>query len=329
MFEFLHSFLLHVPPETAHRLAALYLKLTQWWYFDFCRRKLPGAPVFSIHDSVSWRVRSRLGLAAGFDKDAQLFPGLFRYGFGFIEVGTVTPRAQKGNPLPRLWRTPGYSLVNHMGFNSGGVAVFRQNILRYKGKLNGVLLFANIGKNRETPNEQAIDDYAYGFRGLVDCVDAFVVNLSSPNTPGLVNLQTDRFLEELGQICPEKTPVLVKFSPDLELAELDHICDFLRNHPRFAGVVLTNTSRRLAESISGKRQGGLSGPPLFLRSLEFVSKARERLGPKKLIIGVGGVSSVQDALLMRKAGADLVEIYTAFVYQGPRLVRDISAALKS
>jgi dihydroorotate dehydrogenase len=326
MLEFLHPLLLILPPELAHTLAALYLRLQKWWHFRFCRRVIAGETAIILRQSHSLRFKSRLGLAAGFDKNAELFPALSRYGFGFIEVGTVTPKPQHGNPQPRLWRTPGFSLVNHMGFNSVGIAHFRQNILLYRDKLPSVRLFANIGKNRDTPIENALEDYAFCLKGISDCVDGFIINLSSPNTPGLVSLQSKDFLEKLGGVLPKGLPVFVKLSPDLENGEIKDIGDFISSDSRYAGIVVTNTSRKLAEEVAHRQQGGLSGPPLFQRALECVALARQSV-KDKIVIGVGGISSVDDAKQMRSNGADLIEIYTAFVYQGPGLVRQISEAI--
>lgn len=270
--------------------------------------------------------KNRLGLAAGFDKNAEVFASLASFGFGFVEVGTVTPRPQPGNPKPRLWRLPNGALRNQLGFNNLGVETAHANLLRYKAYVWSVPIFANIGKGVNTPIEEALKDYQDAANALVDVVDGFVVNLSSPNTPGLRTLQNEGFLEALGRIIPQGFPALVKLAPDLEDEEIRKLAAQVGQSDHLAGLVLTNTSRALAESLAGATTGGLSGRPLFERALHCVSLARENLKDKTLV-GVGGVSSVEEAKKMRSAGADLVEIYTSFVYQGPRLVRELAAAL--
>ncbi len=268
-----------------------------------------------------------MGLAAGFDKNAEAFPALSRFGFGFVELGTVTPKPQEGNPRPRIWRKKPQALVNHLGFNNVGLLEFRRNILRLRPLVAGMPLLLNIGKGRETPIESAAEDYRLLIEGLKDCADGFVVNVSSPNTPGLFQLQTAEFVETVAALLPPGLPSWIKLSPDLEDQELVELCSIVRDNARIQGVVLTNSSRRLAELRYQSPAGGMSGEPLFERSLECVALARKNLSPGKVIIGVGGITSSQRARQMRDAGADLVEIYTGFIYQGPRLVRELNSAL--
>ncbi len=315
MFAFFHRILFFFQPETAHHIAVFFLKLLP------VKKDFSKAPVY-LPKVASLSFKNRVGLAAGFDKNAEVFPALSNFGFGFIEVGTVTPVAQKGNPKPRLWRTPEKTLVNQMGFNNCGLEIFKENIVKGRKKTS-IPLLANIGKNKATPNAEAYSDYEKGFLALKDCVDGFVVNISSPNTPNLRDLQSQGFLEKILSFAPTTVPIFVKFSADLESNDLVSLLDFV-GKSRFSGVVLVNTSSKLAVDFAGKTSGGLSGTRLFEKALEKVSLAKEVLKDSKTIIGVGGVSSVEQYLKMRKAGADLVEVYTAFVYQGPRLVQTLA-----
>jgi dihydroorotate dehydrogenase len=316
-----HSLLLKLPPEVAHRVGMCALRGSQWIARFFRRQTFCSGRVIFLKAAPTLALRGRVGLAAGFDKNAEAYSALVGMGFGFVEVGTVTPEPQPGNPKPRIFRTPGEGLINHLGFNSKGLAVFTQNLARYRTVVPRGCVLANIGKNKNTPDTQALDDYRKCFRQLVGKVDGFVVNLSSPNTPGLRSLQTKAFLDEIAGIVPAKVPVFIKFAPDLSDAELESLCAVVREHSEFCGAVVTNTSRAIAEETFRREQGGYSGPLLFSRSLQCVRIARRALGDEKILIGVGGVNSVERAEQMRAAGADLVEIYTSFIYKGPELVR--------
>jgi len=308
-----------LPPETAHHLVIRLLRV----YQSLWDRIAPLRVTRPITNSVlGLPFRNRLGLGAGFDKNAEAFSGLSRMGFGFIEVGTVTPLPQPGNPRPRLFRLGRRSLVNRMGFNNCGLEKFRKNILRFRSRTPGLVLFANIGKGRNTPLENAIGDYEAGFRALEDCVDGFVVNVSSPNTASLVSLQNESFLKAIAGVAPAEKPVLIKLSPDLSDQEVTVLAQVIKSEKRIAGLVLTNTSRRLAEE-KFPEGGGWSGPELFERSLHLVRLVRKTVGPDKVIIGGGGVSTRLDYQRMRAAGADLVEIYTVFVYRGPSVVAEM------
>ena len=326
MWQTLKSSLLKLDPETAHHTVIALLKSYQWWHFRLLKQELGGEDL-RVPGLPRLRFRSRVGLAAGFDKNAEVFAGLSRLGFGFIEVGTVTPLPQEGNPKPRIWRLRPDALVNALGFNNCGLSVFQKNLIRYRNAVSDFPLFANIGKGKLTPNEQAIDDYRQAFRALAHLVDGFVINVSSPNTPGLRSLQSTDFLEQVAKEIPVGKPVWFKFAPDLSESELLSLCEWIKREPRATGVVLTNTSRALADAQRFPL-GGLSGGPLFQRALECVSLARSVFREDKVIIGVGGVSSGEDARRMRKAGADLIEIYTGFIYQGPDIVREVSHALQ-
>jgi len=315
MFGLFHRLLFFLDPETAHHLVIQLLK-------KFPIRKKVFSPLVKIHHCNAIKFENRLGLAAGFDKNAEVFPALSTFGFGFIEVGTVTPIAQEGNSKPRIWRTENETLINKMGFNNCGLDQFKLNIMEGRKKTT-IPLFSNIGKNKMTQNDQALLDYQKGFDSLKSIVDGFVVNISSPNTPGLRELQTIEFLDSLCQVAPKDKPVFVKFSADLSQSDLKNLLSYIRKST-FAGVVLVNTSSELAMKVAGKHEGGLSGKILFDRALEKVSLAKEILKDEKTIVGVGGVSSPSDFIKMRKAGADLIEIYTAFIYQGVDLVRSLS-----
>ncbi|MBI4404594.1 MAG: quinone-dependent dihydroorotate dehydrogenase [Deltaproteobacteria bacterium] len=329
MMTFFHRLLLMLDAEVAHTLVITLLKGYQWLLFNILRRRMPSLnkgcslPVFS-----KLNFRNRLGLAAGFDKGAEVFAALAQLGFGFIEVGTVTPKPQIGNPKPRLWRHPPDALINHMGFNNCGLPRFKKNIEKYRRFVPGVPLFANIGKNFNTSLTEAIKDYQALLQSLRPYVDAFVINLSSPNTPGLQSLQSTTFLDQIAAVAPTDLPILIKLSPDLDNKTLLELYAQVNATKKFNGVVVVNTSARLAQSLYQAPQGGLSGRPLFERALECVALARGVLKYPKIIVGVGGVSSAEDVLKMRKAGADLVEIYTALIYRGPQILRELSSVLE-
>lgn len=318
-----HFLLLRLNPELAHGVGKWALRLWQC-RLKFSKSVFMRGRVIVLRGAPQLTLRGRVGLAAGFDKDAEMFPGLLAMGFGFIEVGTVTPKPQPGNPKPRVWRVDGQGLINHLGFNSGGLDLFCANLDKYRALIPSGCLLANIGKNKATPDENAIDDYRTCFDRLVGKVDGFVVNLSSPNTPGLRSLQSKDFLTSLSRIAPKGQPVFVKLAPDLDDAALGELCAFIRGEKAFAGVVVTNTSRKIAEEKFKRSAGGYSGPQLFARSLECVRLARTHLGTEKILIGVGGIDSPTRAQQMLEAGADLAEIYTSFVYKGPHLAHDLN-----
>jgi dihydroorotate dehydrogenase len=275
-----------------------------------------------------------VGLAAGFDKDARLIDELSAIGFGFIEIGTLTPRAQSGNDKPRLFRLPAdKALINRMGFNNGGSLAAVNSLKKRKSK---VIVGGNIGKNKITPNEKALDDYAFCFQVLFDHVDYFVVNVSSPNTPGLRELQEKEPLRQLlasvkkmSLSKPNPKPVLLKIAPDLTENQLEDIVEILKS-TGVDGVVATNTTisrsglKTSSEKINTIGAGGLSGAPLRDRSDEVIRFLRKKLGPSYPIIGVGGIMSARDALAKLEAGADLIQLYTGFIYEGPGIVKRIN-----
>jgi dihydroorotate dehydrogenase len=278
-----------------------------------------------------------VGLAAGFDKEAKLTDELSSFGFGFIEIGTLTPQPQPGNEKPRLFRLPkDQALINRMGFNNEGVLAAADLLKKRKSK---IIIGGNIGKNKNTPNEKALDDYAYCVEALHPYVDYFVVNVSSPNTPGLRELQEKEplkkllsYVKSLSLAKPTPRPVLLKIAPDLTPSQLDDIIQILKK-TKTDGVIATNTSISReglvtpVEDISKIGNGGLSGKPLGNRSNEVIRYLRDGLGKSYPIIGVGGIMSEDDAIEKIKAGADLIQIYTGFIYEGPGFVKRINNAL--
>ncbi|HCW06735.1 MAG TPA: dihydroorotate dehydrogenase (quinone) [Cytophagales bacterium] len=283
------------------------------------------------------KFKNPVGLAAGFDKDAKLIDELACLGFGFIEIGTLTPKPQPGNDKPRLFRLPkDQALINRMGFNNEGVLAAVDRLKKRKSK---IIVGGNIGKNKITANEKAVDDYNYCFEALYPYVDYFVVNVSSPNTPGLRELQEKEPLKNLmlhvKQLNSQKEkpkPVLLKIAPDLTTSQLDDIIEILRS-TKTDGVIATNTTIS-RENLSADQQiissignGGLSGKPLKTKSTEVISYLRSKLGANYPIIGVGGIMSPEDAVEKLKAGADLIQIYTGFIYEGPGFVKRICSKI--
>lgn len=276
-----------------------------------------------------------VGLAAGFDKDAELYHELAAFGFGFIEVGTVTPRAQSGNPKPRMFRLKAdHGLINRMGFNNQGLEAMKRRLS--KRRHEGPIIGGNIGKNKETLNENAANDYELGLCELFPYVDYFVVNVSSPNTPGLRSLQEKEPLTALLNRLMDMNrqlgnkPMLLKIAPDLTEGQLDDIADIVKTSG-INGVIATNTtiSREglLSSPDLAAETGGLSGAPLRKRSTEVIKSLRQKCGPDKVIIGVGGIFTAADAREKLDAGADLVQVYTGFIYEGPGIVRSILKGL--
>jgi dihydroorotate dehydrogenase len=273
-----------------------------------------------------------VGLAAGFDKDAKLYQELSNFGFGFIEIGTLTPVGQDGNPKKRLFRLKeDNAIINRMGFNNGGV---KEAVKRLK-KNKGVLIGGNIGKNKITPNEDAVLDYQKCYDALYKHVDYFVVNVSSPNTPNLRELQDKEPLTKLLMTLQQENekkskpkPILLKIAPDLTNEQLMDIVDIV-NQTHIAGVIATNTtlSRDGLVSDNKKEIGGMSGKPLKNRSTEVIRFLHEKSNGSFPIIGVGGIHTVEDALEKLAAGASLIQLYTGFIYEGPQLIKNINKAI--
>ncbi len=324
------------PPEWIHRAVARLLP----FFFS-----IPGVrgwirSNYIVKDSrlerevFGIRFPTPVGMAAGFDKEVTLYNELADLGFGHVEIGTVTPRGQKGNPKPRLFRLPAdKALINRMGFNNHGTDACIRNLKRKNPK---VIIGGNIGKNTSTPNEKAAEDYSYCFQELFDFVDYFVVNISCPNIKDLSKLQnkeeTIKILNELQDINRRKKkpkPVLLKISPDLSHSQLDEIIDIVRE-TRLDGIVATNTtlsrdnlqaSRTKAERIG---QGGLSGHPLKDKATRAIAYLHKKSSGAIPIIGAGGIMQPSDAMEKLKAGASLVQVYTGFIYSGPSLAKKIN-----
>lgn len=327
-----------LPPETAHAMTLHALR---------CVGALRGAPALPPSDPREtvelWgrTFPNAVGLAAGFDKNATAIDGLARLGFGFIEVGTVTPRPQPGQKAPRLFRLPrSQALINRMGFPNEGATIVAARLARrrWRGPVG-----VNIGKNANTPLDCSVDDYVACFRTLHALADYIALNISSPNTVGLRDLQaTDRLepiltavLEERHRVCPDRSrpvPLLVKLSPDLDDSELRAIARLIQRLG-LDGVIATNStlernSDQAVHDAHAQEAGGLSGPPLLPKALATVRALRQALGTAPVIVGVGGVQSAADARAMRSAGANLVQLYTGLVYRGPALVTECRAALR-
>ena len=314
-------------PEEIHYFTFKLLKNFSWISSMF-KDKIVEDPRLE-REVFGLKFKNPVGLAAGFDKDAKLFQELSNLGFGFIEIGTLTPKPQDGNPKKRLFRLKEDSaIINRMGFNNGGVDAA---VERLKSNKN-VLIGGNIGKNKVTENENAAEDYKICFEKLFPVVDYFVVNVSSPNTPNLRALQEKEplkkllsTLQNLNSEKPKSKPILLKIAPDLSNDQLLDIIEIV-NETKIAGVIATNTtlSRENLVSENKKEMGGLSGKPLTKRSTEVIKFLCEKSGNAFPIIGVGGIHSAEDALEKLEAGASLVQLYTGFIYEGPKLINDIN-----
>jgi dihydroorotate dehydrogenase len=334
------------PAEPVHRLAFALLRLVtalpglralmRWWL-------APRAPELRVR-AFGREWPGPIGLAAGFDKDARGYEALAALGFGFVEVGTVTPEAQPGNPRPRMWRlTADRALLNRLGFNNGGVAAAAARLARPRRAALGV----NIGKSRKTPAEAAIADYVTGAERLGPLADYLVVNVSSPNTPGLRALQhVDTLRALLTEVRTalvraataagrkDPVPLLVKIDPDLPDADIDAIAD-LALELGLDGVIATNTTitprqlRSPAELVGEPPRGGISGAPLKARSLAVLRRLRARVGDRLVLISVGGVETVDDVWERLRAGASFVQLYTAFIYEGPLLPHRLHTQLRA
>lgn len=280
-----------------------------------------------------------VGCAAGLDKNGAHIDALMALGFGFVEIGTVTPRPQEGNPKPRMFRLPEHeAIINRLGFNNLGVDALVRNVER--SKREGILGI-NIGKNKDTPNEKAVDDYIHCLERVYDLADYITVNISSPNTQGLRDLQNEDALrkfvhelrtaqEDLASVRGHRVPMLVKIAPDLSEAELDGIAEVF-NAARIDGVIAGNTTvdrSMLGSHPMAAQVGGLSGRPLYEKSTTTLRRLRLRLDDSIPIIGVGGISSGADAVGKVSAGAQLVQIYTGFIYHGPQLIGECVTALR-
>lgn len=331
---FIRPLLFSLDPEKAHHFTFRYLKLIHKIPFvSSLIRAIYQVEHPSLHREVfGLHFKNPVGLAAGLDKDATLYQELSNLGFGFIEIGTITPKPQLGNPKKRLFRLiDDKGIINRMGFNNEGVAAAVERLKKNKS----VLIGGNIGKNKATPNEEAVNDYLICFEQLFDYVDYFVVNVSSPNTPNLRSLQEKEPLKQLLNTLQDKNstkkepkPILLKIAPDLTDEQLLDIIEIVKE-THIAGVIATNTtiSREGLHSNNKKETGGLSGKPLCKRATEVIRFLSEKSGKAFPIIGVGGIFSEEDALEKLEAGASLVQLYTGFIYEGAGLIKRINKKL--
>ncbi len=331
------------PPETAHKLSMNGLHLAA--AMPFGKQLLSNNFQYKGND-LSTRMfglafTNPIGLGAGFDKNAEHLEVLELLGFGFVEIGTVTPKAQAGNPTPRLFRLPSQkALINRMGFNNDGVEVISKRLKQRKEKTNSTLIIGgNIGKNKITENSEAWKDYCINFKGLEEVVDYFVVNVSSPNTPGLRELQEKESLRkifsELQNLNKNNKPILLKIAPDLETSALDDIIA-LTQEVKMDGLVSSNTTldRSLlnvenTEKANAIGAGGLSGQPLLEKSNQVLSYLHKGIGNRLPIIASGGIFTGADAQTKLEAGASLVQIWTGFIYEGPSMVKTICTYLSA
>ena len=332
-------FLFSLDPETAHELTMDSLAKLQRTPLECA---FGNAAVDDPLELAGLRFPNRVGLAAGLDKNARCIDGLGAMGFGFVEVGTVTPQPQPGNPRPRMFRLPqANALINRLGFNNDGLDAFIANVQRSTFRSKGRILGLNIGKNAATPIDNATCDYLLGLDAVYPHADYVTVNISSPNTKNLRALQGDEALdallgaiaarrEELARTQGRRVPVFVKIAPDLDEAQVEVIAATLRRHG-MDGVVATNTtiSREAVKGLPyAEETGGLSGAPVLAASNRVIGQLRAALGPAFPIVGVGGILSAEDAVSKIRAGADVVQIYTGLIYRGPQLVTEAASAIR-
>ena len=315
----LRPLLFALDPETAHEFALAWLRFTG----PLCPRptaKTSGVSAFGL------TFRHRVGLAAGLDKNGVALPAWEALGFSFVEIGTVTAEAQPGNPRPRIFRYPKQNaLINRLGFNNDGAEVVANRLaeLRQRGRWPRIPVGINIGKSRVTPMERAVEDYLFSFRKLYAHADYIVLNVSSPNTPGLRDLQASPRLDELLRAINAervKTPLLVKIAPDLEAAELDELVAVCEPN-NIAGIVATNTTVDHS-GIAPDEEGGLSGAPLQKKSTTIIRQIAQKT--KIPVVGCGGILDRESAREKIEAGAELLQIYTGFIYRGPNLIRELA-----
>ncbi|MBK0381607.1 quinone-dependent dihydroorotate dehydrogenase [Pedobacter sp. SD-b] len=338
MYKFIKSIFFQFDPEAIHYTVTDTLKMMQkFWGFPKLMRGIYNLEYPLLNRKVfGLDFKNPVGLAAGFDKNGDFIEEFANFGFGFIEVGTVTPLPQPGNDKPRMFRLKAdEALINRMGFNNMGVDVLARKLKSVKRE--GLIIGGNIGKNKNTPNQDAVSDYIKCFDALFDVVDYFVVNVSSPNTPGLRELQEKEPLMHILNALQKRNlkndisrPILLKIAPDLTDPQLDDIVEIVQE-TKIAGVIATNTTisrDHLTSSESEKNEiGGLSGKPLTKRSTEVIKYLSQKSNHSFPIIGVGGIHSAKDAQEKLEAGASLVQIYTGFVYEGPGLVKRILKGL--
>ena len=339
MYKLVRPLLFSLDPELSHRLTMALLSAAG--DSGLADRLLP-ARVDDPVDLMGCRFANRIGLAAGLDKDGECVRGMAALGFGFVEIGTVTPLPQDGNDKPRLFRLPEHeAIINRMGFNNAGLVAMAERVRRLRQRELTVPLGINIGKNKLTPPERAADDYLQGLAVAAELADYVTINLSSPNTPGLRDLQFGEQLDalltalsaaraELADRQDRRLPMLVKLAPDMAGDDLLSVADRLVAHG-IDGVIATNTTidrQQVADSRHADEAGGLSGRVLFERSTEVVRNLAEHLAGELAIVAVGGVGSAEQAVEKMEAGADLVQIYSGLIYRGASLVGQSAAAVR-
>lgn len=339
MYKLFRPLIFKLQPETIHHLIVRMLRVLHFVPFAQCVMRaifVRRHPVLE-REVLGLKFPNPIGLAAGFDKDAEVYGMLGALGFGFVEIGTVTPKGQNGNPKPRCFRLPeDEAIINRMGFNNQGV---QHAVRKLRHRKPGLIVGGNIGKNTLTPNEQAPCDYLAAFRALYDYVDYFVVNVSCPNVACLTALQskvsTIAILEPLKKFRQGQSdyrPILLKISPDLTQEQVDQMIEVVEEC-KIDGIVATNTTTSRADlktdpnAVVEIGNGGLSGRPLTVRSREMVRYIHQKTEGRLPIIGVGGVMTVEDAEAMLEAGASLVQVYSGFIYQGPGFVKRICKRL--
>ena len=320
MYPLIRELLFRLDAEAAHELVTeQMIALQQIPIVLRAIARLCRPPASAAREVLGLKFPSPIGIAAGFDKNAAMVPMLAALGFGFIEAGTVTLRPQPGNPRPRLFRdAKRQALINRLGFNNEGADAVAERLRLWSAAVprGGTPLLINVGKNKDVPLEGAADNYAACYEKVAKYADAAILNISSPNTPGLRDLQTPEHIERLLKAIPKAGPILIKIAPDLDDAQIAEICDVC---VRMAdGMVCTNTTIT--------PEGGLSGKPLFARSTEVLAKVRARVGADFPLIGVGGIFTAEDVRAKLAAGANLVQVYTSFVYEGPSLPRRLARA---
>ncbi len=338
MYKIFKPLLFQFDPEKIHYAVIDSLQFLQrvWGFPKLLKGIYQYQNPFLEREVFGLKFKNPVGLAAGFDKNGEFIEELANFGFGFLEVGTVTPLPQPGNEKPRMFRLKANeALINRMGFNNKGVDVLAHKLKSVKRE--GLIIGGNIGKNKNTPNEEAVSDYIKCFDALFEVVDYFVVNVSSPNTPGLRDLQEKEPLKNILHTLQKRNhknelsrPILLKIAPDLTNEQLDNIVEIVQD-TGIAGVIATNTtierSNLLASEQLSHEAGGLSGKPLAKRSTEVIKYLSDKSNRSFPIIGVGGIHHPRDAKEKLEAGASLVQIYTGFIYEGPGLVKRILKAL--
>ena len=328
-YQTIKRILFHFEPETAHHIAEMAFELLGFCPFclDYLQKRYLIEDERLTQNLLGTTFKNPAGLAAGFDKNATMVKTLHALGFGYVEVGTITPKPQEGNPKPRLFRYPEYeSLQNAMGFNNEGASIIKERLKRIYPAMFPIGV--NIGKNKTTPQEKALDDYAFLIETFKDLSNYLVINISSPNTPNLRDLQNEKFIGELFAMAKEmtNTPILLKIAPDMSEKNAITLCQ-KAIEAGASGIIATNTSIDYSLLPRAKDFGGISGKVIKEKSFSIFKAIAKELFGKTTLISVGGIDSAEEAYKRIKAGANLVQIYSAFIFQGPKLLKDINEGL--